>query len=375
MKARLSGLFLVFLAATGLPALAQADDDCLLCHDQDDLLLIPESIHGALEMACVDCHADLADVELPHEAVDAVDCGTCHDTDDWTESIHGQPRQDESGDPAASCVDCHGAHDIHPADDPTSPSYHLNISETCTRCHGPEQGPEGAKRIDEDRVHGAAMHRRGLLVAPTCSTCHGAHDIKLTDHEDSHVGRANLAKGCGSCHAGILLPYGQDVHGSAVAAGSEQAPVCSDCHAIHAVERPHLAAWRREVIDECGRCHEDSIDSFRDTFHGQVSTLGYTRVATCSDCHRAHGIYPVDDPASSMSRELRVETCRECHPRASANFVDYDPHADHHDPERSTILWAAGLFMKYLLIGVFSFFGLHTLLWFPRSLKVRKERT
>jgi hypothetical protein len=29
--------------------------------------------------------------------------------------------------------------------------------------------------------------------------------------------------------------------------------------------------------------------------------------------------------------------------------------------------------MKYLLIGVFAFFGVHTALWFPRSVKARRE--
>jgi hypothetical protein len=30
--------------------------------------------------------------------------------------------------------------------------------------------------------------------------------------------------------------------------------------------------------------------------------------------------------------------------------------------------------MKSLLAGTFVFFGIHTLLWFPRSLQVRRER-
>jgi hypothetical protein len=30
--------------------------------------------------------------------------------------------------------------------------------------------------------------------------------------------------------------------------------------------------------------------------------------------------------------------------------------------------------MDFLLLGVFAFFGLHTLLWFYRSLKVVRER-
>jgi hypothetical protein len=32
-----------------------------------------------------------------------------------------------------------------------------------------------------------------------------------------------------------------------------------------------------------------------------------------------------------------------------------------------------GQFMKWLLIGVFSFFGIHTVLWLYRSLRAMKE--
>ncbi len=38
------------------------------------------------------------------------------------------------------------------------------------------------------------------------------------------------------------------------------------------------------------------------------------------------------------------------------------------------ILYYTRLFMVWLLIGVFSFFGLHTVLWLLRSLKEVRER-
>jgi hypothetical protein len=84
---------------------------------------------------------------------------------------------------------------------------------------------------------------------------------------------------------------------------------------------------------------------------------------------------PASDPASKVSKERRVETCRQCHEGASANFAMYDPHANRHNRDRSPLLYYAGKFMDLLLIGVFGFFGLHTLLWFVRSLvEVRARR-
>jgi hypothetical protein len=77
---------------------------------------------------------------------------------------------------------------------------------------------------------------------------------------------------------------------------------------------------------------------------------------------------------SMVSPERRVTTCQKCHADANANFAKYDPHADPHDAERNPALYYTTLFMKGLLGSVFLFFGVHTLLWFPRSLQARRAR-
>ena len=50
------------------------------------------------------------------------------------------------------------------------------------------------------------------------------------------------------------------------------------------------------------------------------------------------------------------------------NFARYDPHADPENPRRNPLLFHAGRFMTWLLVGTFSFFGIHTALWGVRSL-------
>jgi hypothetical protein len=72
-----------------------------------------------------------------------------------------------------------------------------------------------------------------------------------------------------------------------------------------------------------------------------------------------------------VSPENRLETCRNCHPRAGAQFVSWDPHPRPKDKERDPILYWTNIFMEVLLAGVFLFFGLHTVLWAYRSLKIR----
>ena len=139
------------------------------------------------------------------------------------------------------------------------------------------------------------------------------------------------------------------------------------------MQAPGTAAWKVGVIKECGTCHAALIETYRDTYHGQVTELGFARVATCSDCHGTHAIHAPTDPASTVSPQRIVETCRKCHPAANARFAKYQPHANPHDRKGYPFLFYTTRFMKWLLVGVFSFFGIHTLLWLPRSWKARRD--
>jgi hypothetical protein len=156
-----------------------------------------------------------------------------------------------------------------------------------------------------------------------------------------------------------------------VAKGSPLAPVCTNCHTAHEIRRSDVEGWKLEVIKECGSCHEHSLETYRDTFHGQVTALGYARVASCADCHGAHNVFPKSDPRSTVSATNRVATCRQCHEGATASFVQYDPHADPGNRERNPMLYYIGRFMKMLLLGVFSFFGVLMTLWLGRSVQLK----
>jgi hypothetical protein len=69
-----------------------------------------------------------------------------------------------------------------------------------------------------------------------------------------------------------------------------------------------------------------------------------------------------------------VTTCRQCHPAANFSFTRFHPHADPHDRERYPLLYWPYVMMTGLLIVTFTFFGIHTLLWVPRSLVERVRR-
>jgi hypothetical protein len=389
----------VLLALLAAPAAAQdppgsspTSDDCLFCHGEPsltrsdgapvavDAAQLAESIHGQLGLACVDCHADLAGTELPHPSELApAQCASCHDAAVATADVGAHAAARAAGDPRApTCASCHGIHDIKPRTDQASRTYHLNLAQTCGQCHGGASAVTGTPGGDvlgafRDSIHGRALERAGLLVAPSCATCHRAHDVLGPASPDSPVHRTHVVDTCAGCHAGVAPVYEESAHGQARAAGNPAAPVCIDCHTAHEIQRVDEGTFRIAAVDRaCGTCHRESLFTYRDTFHGQVTELGYAATATCADCHTPHSQLPTSDPRSTVSDGNRVATCRQCHPAATPSFARYDPHADPDNYDRSPALYYSARFMELLFVGVFGFFGVHSTLWFARAWRERR---
>ncbi len=339
--------------------------------------LFAKSVHGKLN--CVDCHADIT--ESPHPSkVAPAQCASCHAdaVKQYATSIHGMSHKMGASD-AASCSSCHGTHDIVPIKQADSPVFKLNLPKTCGTCHdNPKLTKEYRMGKTEaaghylDSIHGQALVRMGLIVAPACNDCHGVHDIKRSVDKDSHSNHANIAKSCGKCHVGIEATYNESVHGQLLLKGDKKGPVCTDCHTAHDIEKPTNAHFKANSDQSCGKCHEDRLTHYRETYHGKAMALGQPnrapQVAACFDCHGHHDVFPVSDPRSRLSKGKIVATCRQCHPGVNAKFTEYQPHANPLDKVNYPGLNKVFLFMTALLIGVFAFFGVHTLFWLFRSI-------
>ena len=302
-----------------------------------------KSVHA--EVNCVSCHVDVKQIPHKDEVERTVDCVTCHQEESdkgrditqeqvdvakslthtmvglpatvqvvekskldtqathYLASIHAQPNKDHPEQINASCWDCHGAHDVFPMEGKTKDSYRINSPETCGKCH--------EKQLKEytQSVHGAPVKRYGKLEPAVCSDCHTAHQISVVEEDP-----AKLA-----------------------------------------------------ITENCGNCHEDYYESYRDTYHGQIVKLGYTHTAKCHDCHSAHDTHKADDPLSMVHPNNIQETCKECHKNASAGFLTFHPHGTTHDYERFPEMWIVSKLMISLLVGVFLFFWAHSLLWYFRE--------
>jgi cytochrome b subunit of formate dehydrogenase len=387
MYAAIALLLAVFSASA---AATFKNNDCLDCHLDPTTtrkvdgkivsLVFPtnafsKSIHAKLD--CVDCHEGIKD--LVHESkLPPPNCAGCHEQQagEYATSIHGlSHKMGASG--AANCWDCHGSHDMAPVKDPASPVFKLNLPQTCAKCHSNPgltkeyemKRPQAAAQYAES-IHGRALMKMGLIVAPSCNDCHGVHDIKRGVDRDAPIHHANIAKTCGKCHVGIEETYDKSVHGQLLANGDKRGPVCSDCHTAHEVETPQNGHFKMASDARCGKCHEDRLEHYRETYHGKAMALGKpstaSDVAACYDCHGHHDVLPISNPASRLSRTNILATCQQCHPGATIGFTEYKPHANPMDGKNYPLLHLVFLGMTGLLIGVFTFFGLHTVAWLFR---------
>lgn len=364
-----------------------SSSECLACHGQagfkdskgHSIYVDPKefssSVHAAL--GCQMCHSDVT--EFPHKLpVEKVACSNCHASEesDFQVSVHHLVMKNSS---SPACLNCHGnPHAVVSVKDSRSPVYALNLPRTCGTCHGnpklaKEYGLPNVYSLYIDSIHGFALTRDGLLVAATCTSCHGAHKILAPNNPHSQVYRKNIPATCGACHAGIEAKYYQGIHGKGLQAGSSAVPVCTSCHTAHSIVSVRSTSFQLKTTSKCGSCHAARAATYHDTFHGQVTALGFVVTARCWNCHRSHDILPASDPQSSIAPANLQKTCGQCHGNISKSFVSYDPHANPHDSTHYPGLYYTARFMNFLMLGVFTFFGLHTILWFIRSMLERRK--
>ena len=390
------------LCATADPLTGQGSQvvTCHKCHgDQEFLagftdtpagettLYVPDSILAGTrheQFACTVCHITYGE-GYPHaKQAMTLPCQGCHQQEgaDWAASIHAV--EEAEGD-APTCVACHGGpgpHEIYSANDRRAPTHPLNVTASCSRCHadpgiigsyfGSAEEAQARAAVDQyyRNVHGAALVRAGLAISASCDDCHGAHKVLPSHDPESTVHRDNVVDTCGNCHIGIIEIYeAGSAHGSAYLAQERGpndvlAPSCIDCHTSHEMTHVDDPAWFLGMSATCGNCHEHLWETYLDTYHGQVTDLGFGLTAKCSDCHTAHNMRPASDPNSSVYPMNLVDTCGRCHPDANLNFVKYYAHGDTHDRLNYPLLFWPWLLMTTLLVSVWAFFGAHSMMWF-----------
>ncbi len=256
-----------------------------------------------------------------YEPIDSDQCVDCHDTSKMETNI--QDDLDASIHEGIECLDCHIYHDTSPHTEEAE-----NFVAGCEGCRGCHEDAS-----DEYQSHGRAV-KGECDDMPTCSDCHGSHNVLPGNMKNSMVNPGNLANTCGKCHENIDLVkrndilvdhpvemYNNSVHGKATGNGNTKAASCNDCHSsggtsheIYPPNNPESSIYHFNIPETCGKCHPEEKKDYLEGIHGKMALRGMANAPVCTDCHGEHGIISPDDPLSPVSK-LRVAsaTCEPCH--------------------------------------------------------------
>jgi len=193
-------------------------------------------------------------------------CLACHQQEGMTAQVGGQPLL-VTIDPEKFSASVHGTENI-----------------ACVDCHTNITG------FPHPEVTASSPRDFSLELYPTCQECHLEQYEKTLD----------------------------SVHQRALAAGNNEAAVCTDCHNPHTQTRltdentgELLLGARLVVPQTCAQCHSTIYETYRQSVHGAALTQeGNQYVPTCIDCH---GVHNIGDPTSNTFRNSVPYLCAQCH--------------------------------------------------------------
>ncbi len=129
-----------------------------------------------------------------------------------------------------------------------------------------------------------------LLACRIAAQTTTADQATAAFRDDVHAGAGLM---CIACHKG---------EGYVAPARTSIAPLCAGCHSD--------AAFMRRFDPQV---RVDQFLQYQTSTHGKRMATGEVRVATCIDCHGAHGIRRVNDPRSPVAPLNVTQTCGRCH--------------------------------------------------------------
>ncbi|HSB30933.1 MAG TPA: multiheme c-type cytochrome [Candidatus Sulfobium mesophilum] len=178
-----------------------------------------------------------------------------------------------------NCSDCHTEYSktSHPVKQFDSNRQHsVAVSAACNKCHADKY-----KAVSES-IH-YKLISEGNLKAPVCTDCHGFHAVGPKSTYETMSGVP-----CKKCHDDIFKIYSKSVHGVAKAKGQHNAPLCSSCHFAHDVK---VSAMTEKVKGACLGCHKDAEAKHTKWLPNASLHLSAISCAACHSPGSGKGIY------------------------------------------------------------------------------------
>lgn len=394
-------------------------EGCLNCHlnqklfpgeakgSADFVAKYKTSIHASIEKGqteaagCVDCHGDhmIQNPEDPKSSTKLArqieTCGKCHKdiTDKFKKSKHGQELLN-GNDKAPTCSDCHGEHDIKSTllSDEFSK---LNLVDKCLSCHKDGKIPHKNFKGEEELITGyqKSVHyealKKGDQNAPTCSNCHGAHEMEKADNPDSKISKKNIANTCGqsNCHGDQLKDYMGSIHQTGVSGGNIDAPTCNNCHGNHGIiskDIDNKLEKSNDLIKLCSNCHASVelvernelptkvSETYKESFHGLATRGGSKEAANCESCHGNHNIRPSKDSSSTINKKNLAQTCGKCHPGATDVLISSKIHLTDVRKDSPWTYWITRFYL-FLIIALIGFMVIHNVLDYRKKSSLKQK--
>lgn len=279
------------------------EESCVICHRQlekatsQPVRLWSKSVHARANVSCLDCHGGDPTTPVMAEAhgegfigapsareVPAF-CGGCHSDpsemrqynqrtdqlDLYMISEHGQKLK-EGDTKVATCISCHGSHEVYDVNDPVSRVYKSNVPGTCAGCHSDPEYMEGydipTDQLEEYRAgyHGQLLLEKNNFKVPTCADCHGVHGASPPTVEE-------VVSVCGKCHVVTTGYFKQSSHWRALKEGG--LPNCVTCHGHHRINFPEEELFVGQEPGRCGSCHQPASTPYRvaQTFRRRIEEV------------------------------------------------------------------------------------------------------
>lgn len=311
----------LFVSPDALKGSAHEHLNCIDCHTGAKTFDDAPHSDKPLEIACTVCHESIYQAYIKTD-------------------VHGRAHKAKNK-MAPECHGCHGGHDILPLSNPQSRMSRQNQPETCGKCHGQEEINLQADIVKRNLItrYKASVHWQAIELGKpgaTCTDCHGHHTILRSSEPESKVSQVGILSTCMPCHPNEVNTFREGAHARALVHGNLDVPTCTTCHGDHDMASLRLRrgdALQWSATQVCIWCHNNErmmarygLDtsparSYLRDFHGLTQKGTFGAAATCADCHDAHHSLPASHPQSRMNISNRGTACGRCHGEVSQTFA------------------------------------------------------
>jgi len=158
-----------------------------------------------------------------------------------------------------NCVTCHSDISSFPHPERTAISYREFKLDYYTICR---QCHEEQFNLTLDSVHQREL-AAGNNEAAVCTDCHNPHTQQYLTNRDTgellDYARLHIPETCAQCHSAIYDKYKESVHGKALTQqGNLDVPTCIDCHGVHNIQNPETVTFRNSTPFLCAKCHTNN---------------------------------------------------------------------------------------------------------------------